>query len=34
VSFRFLGILEIERVLKLVVLRKFDEFGFAHGPRS
>ena len=31
VSFRFLGILKIERVRKLVVLGKFDEFGFAHG---
>ena len=31
VSFRFLGILKIERVRELVVLGKFDEFGFAHG---
>ncbi len=33
VSFRFLGILKIERVRKLVVLGKFDEFGFAHGAQ-
>jgi hypothetical protein len=26
--------LKIERVRKPIVLRKFDEFGFAHGPRS
>jgi hypothetical protein len=34
VSFRFLRILNIEGVRKPIVLRKFDEFGFAHGPRS